>query len=205
MTTYQDTSAEMTEPVEPTDVTAADASLEAPPVGDWQDLVNSVEEAPANSTDPVIRLVQEYKEAIKARDEWEDKYLRAAAEFANARRRAEMRADNQIWAARERILAAILPVVDDFQRAFNAVPADEQQSPWVEGFALIQRKLKSVLEREGVSEIPALGQHFDPTRHQAVISEPTPDVEPGTVLEVLQPGYLLEDRVLRPSMVKVAQ
>lgn len=201
MTDYQETYEDLTESMDQQSAEAA----EAPPAGDWQALVNGAEEIAANNTDPVVRLVQEYKEAIQARDEWEDKYLRAAAEFANARRRAELRADNQIWAARERILAAILPVVDDFQRAFNAVPADEQQSPWVEGFALIQRKLQSVLDREGVSEILALGQHFDPTRHQAVISEPAPEVESGTVLEVLQPGYLLDDRVLRASMVKVAQ
>lgn len=155
--------------------------------------------------DPVVQLVQEYKEAVKARDAWEDKYLRAAADFANAKRRAELRADGQIQAARERILAAILPVLDDFERAFKAVPAEAQQSPWVEGFALIQRKLRATLEREGVTEIPAEGQPFDPNLHQAVISEPAEGVQPGTVLEVLQKGYTLEGRVLRPSMVKVAQ
>lgn len=202
MTAYQETPADISEPV---DQQRAEIQLDAPPAGDWQDLINDAEAPAAGSADPVVRLVQEYKEAIQARDEWEDKYLRAAAEFANARRRAELRADNQIWTARERILAAILPVVDDFQRAFSAVPAEEQQSPWVEGFALIQRKLKNMLDREGVIEIAALGQHFDPTRHQAVISEPAPDAESGTVLEVLQPGYLLDDRVLRASMVKVAQ
>jgi molecular chaperone GrpE len=179
-----------------------EAEVEA--VKDWQDLVKAVEEEPAPANDPVVRLVHEYKEAVKARDGWEDRYLRAAADYANAKRRAEMRADNLIWEARERVLSGVLPVLDDFERAFAALPEDEQQSTWSEGFDLIYRKLRGVLEREGISEIEAEGQPFDPALHQAVISEPTDGIEPGTVLEVLQKGYLLGDRVLRPSMVKVA-
>lgn len=154
--------------------------------------------------DVVAQLVQEIKEAIKARDEWEDRYLRAAAEFANARRRAEVRADGEVRAARERLLTGILPVIDDFERALQAVPADELDSTWVEGFALIQRKLTGVLAREGVTAMDAAGKPFDPTLHQAVVAEEAEGAEPGTVLEVLQQGYLLDDRVLRPAMVKVA-
>lgn len=160
-------------------------------------------EQPADEA--IVRLVNEVKEAVQARDEWQDKYLRAAADFANARRRAELRAENEIQAARERLLTSVLPALDDFERAFNALPEEAKQSPWVEGFALIQRKLSSVLEREGVSEIAAAGQHFDPALHQAVMTEPAENVEPGTILQVLQKGYQLGDRVLRPSMVKVAQ
>lgn len=155
--------------------------------------------------DVVTQLVQEIKEAIKARDEWEDRYLRAAAEFANARRRAETRADSEVRAARERLLTGILPVIDDFERAFQTVPADELDSTWVGGFTLIQRKLLGVLAREGVTPIDAAGQPFDPTLHQAVMTEESADAESGAVLEVLQQGYMLDDRVLRPAMVKVAQ
>lgn len=172
----------------------------------WQSLLEMAEREGAEPEDPVVQLVHEYKEAIKARDEWEDKYLRAAADFANAKRRAEMRAESQIWAERERLLSSILPVLDDFDRAFRAVPDEEQESSWVEGFALIQRKLQSILEREGVSEIPAdSGRPFDPNLHQAVATESADGVESGTILEVLQKGYQVGDRVLRPSMVKVAQ
>lgn len=162
--------------------------------------------APEQPTDEaIVRLVNEVKEAIQARDEWQDKYLRAAADFANARRRAELRAENEIQAARERLLKSVLPTLDDFERAFNSLPAEAKQSPWVEGFALIQRNLSSVLEREGVSEIEAAGKHFDPALHQAVMTVSAENVEPGTIIEVLQKGYQLGDRVLRPSMVKVAQ
>ena len=172
---------------------------------EWRILVDQAQEQELDASDPVVQLVHEYKEAIKARDDWQDKYLRAAADFSNAKRRAELRADNQISSARERVLASILPVLDDLERAFENVPEDEQQSPWVEGFVLIQRKLIAVLERQGVSVIEAEGQPFDPNRHQAVIAEAVEGVEPDTVVSVLQKGYMLGDRVLRPSMVKVAQ
>ena len=179
--------------------------LEPEPALTWQDVVGSVEQQTVAADDPIVQLVNEYKEAIKARDAAEDRYLRAAAEFANARRRAEMRADNEVRAGRERLLSSVLPVVDDFDRAFQSVPDDERESIWVEGFALIQRKLQNTLQREGVTPIEAEGQPFDATRHQAVIVEVADDVPSGTVLQVLQQGYLLDDRVLRPAMVKVAQ
>lgn len=179
--------------------------IESEPTLTWQDVVGSVEQQTVAEDDPIVQLVNEYKEAIKARDAAEDRYLRAAAEFANARRRAEMRADNEVRAGRERLLGSVLPVVDDFDRAFQSVPDDARESTWVEGFALIQRKLQNTLQREGVTPIEAEGQPFDATRHQAVIVETAEDVPSGTVLQVLQQGYMLDDRVLRPAMVKVAQ
>ena len=159
----------------------------------------------AATDDVVTQLVTEIKEAIKARDEWEDRYLRAAAEFANARRRAELRADSEVRAARERLLNSIIPIVDDFERAFQLVPADETDSTWVNGFALILRKLQGSLLREGVTVIEAEGQPFDPSLHQAVMVEEVEGAESDTVVAVLQQGYMLDDKVLRPAMVKVAQ
>ncbi len=197
--------AEAAETAEPVAVELAPDIQEPEPALTWQDVVGSVEQQTATADDPIVQLVNEYKEAIKARDVAQDRYLRAAAEFANARRRAEMRADNEVRAGRERLLSSVLPVVDDFDRAFQSVPDDARESIWVEGFALIQRKLQNTLQREGVTPIEAEGQPFDATRHQAVIVEVADDVPSGTVLQVLQQGYMLDDRVLRPAMVKVAQ
>lgn len=196
----------------PLDQEPDDAAGEFPPdsqPGDeagisWQELVESFEEQ-ATADDPVIQLVQEYKEAIKARDEAEDRYLRAAAEFANARRRAELRADHEVRAAKEAILGGFLPVVDDLDRALQAALADGQADSWLEGFVLIQRKLVSALERQGVSAMLVEGQPFDPTLHQAVIMEEADGTPSGHVTQELQKGYLLDGRVLRPAMVKVAQ
>ena len=166
----------------------------------------AAEEPPeAAADDAVVQLVGELKDAIKARNEWEDRYLRAAAEFSNARRRAELRADSEVRASRERLLNSIIPIVDDFERAFQLVPEDETDSTWVEGFTLILRKLQGALLREGVTVIEAEGKPFDPSLHQAVMVEEVDGAEPDTVVAVLQRGYLLDDRVLRPAMVKVAQ
>ena len=197
--------AEAAETAEPVVVELASDIQEPEPALTWQDVVGSVEQQTATADDPIVQLVNEYKEAIKARDVAQDRYLRAAAEFANARRRAEMRADSEVRSSRERLLSNVLPVVDDFDRAFQSVPDDARESIWVEGFALIQRKLQNTLQREGVTPIEAEGQPFDATRHQAVIVEVADDVPSGTVLQVLQQGYMLDDRVLRPAMVKVAQ
>jgi molecular chaperone GrpE len=187
---------------------AGELPADQPPIEEggisWQELVESFE-AQATTDDPIVQLVQEYKEAIKARDEAEDKYLRAAAEFANARRRAELRADHEVRAAKESILGGFLPVVDDLDRALQAVPADGEAYSWLEGFILIQRKLASTLQRQGVSVIAAEGQPFDPALHQAVIVEEADGVPSDTVVQELQKGYLLDGRVLRPAMVKVAQ
>ena len=200
------------DPITPAGEELADAAGELPsdqPLEDeapisWQELVESAQEQQADAADPVVQLVQELKEAIKARDEAEDKYLRAAAEFANARRRAELRADHEVRSAKELILGGFLPVVDDLDRALQAVPADGGAYPWLEGFSLIQRKLAGTLERQGVTPIVAEGQHFDPALHQAVIMEEADGVPSGTVVQELQKGYLLDGRVLRPAMVKVA-
>lgn len=184
-----------------TDLTAEDETTtvveEVQATGD-----EAVEAATDNS---IAQLVNEIKEAIKARDEAEDRYLRAAAEFSNARRRAELRADSEVRAARERLLNGFIPIVDDFERAFQLVPEDETDSTWVNGFALILRKLQGVLLREGVTVIEAEGQPFDPSMHQAVMVEEVEGAESDTVVAVLQQGYMLDDKVLRPAMVKVAQ
>lgn len=199
---------EAVEPISPDEAEVMEMApeiVEPAPQPTWQDLVGSVEQEAAPAGDPIVQLVNEYKEAIKARDAAEDRYLRAAAEFANARRRAEMRADNEVRAARERLLGSVLPVVDDFERAFQTVPPDALGSTWVEGFALIQRKLNGILQREGVTPIDAKGLPFDATKHQAVLVEVADGVPHGTVLDVLQQGYMLDDKVLRPAMVKVSE
>lgn len=196
------------DPSDPLGEDSVDAAGDQQPADEgglsWQEFVETFEEQAA-ADDPVIQLVQEYKEAIKARDEAEDKYLRAAAEFANARRRAELRADHEVRAAREMILSSFLPVVDDLARALLAVPAGDETQSWSNGFSLIQRKLDGILERQGVTAIEAEGHPFDPALHQAVIMEEVDGVPSGTVVQELQKGYLLDDRVLRPSMVKVAR
>lgn len=141
-------------------------------------------------------------EAVLAeRDSYLEQLQRSRADFANFRRRTE-----QDWQqARERanraLISKLLPVVDDFQRALEAVPVDKRETPWITGLTLIERKLWDILEKEGLQPIPALGQQFDPALHEAIASDPD---HPGdTVIDVFQTGYRLGDGVLRPAMVRV--
>ena len=102
------------------------------------------------------------------------------------------------------MLLRLLPIVDDFERGLSTLPADLAGLTWVDGIALIYRKLTLLLEAEGVSPIEAEGQAFDPTAHQAVTHEPSDSVPEGHVICQVQRGYRLGDRVLRPALVRVS-
>lgn len=135
------------------------------------------------------------------RDSYLDQLKRSLAEFANYRRRVDQeRAQARELATRD-LLRALVPIVDDFQRALAAVPEELRGNPWVQGVHLIERKLVALLEREGVTPIEALGQPFDPGLHEAVATEP--GSTQNIVVEVYQKGYRHGQHLLRPAMVKV--
>ena len=96
-------------------------------------------------------------------------------------------------------------MVDDLERALKKRPQDGDGKAWADGIELVYRKLQTILDNEGVKPMQAQGQFFDPNLHEAVMSEDNPAYESGQVIEVLQQGYLLGDRVLRPAMVRVAR
>ena len=129
------------------------------------------------------------------------KYLRLMADFQNYRRRTE-KEKNDIYAfANEKIVSELLNVIDNFERALAIATEGDC---FAEGMKLIFKQLHGVLEKSGVAEIEALGQDFDPNFHNAVMMEDSAEYESGKVTEVLQKGYMLNNRVIRPSMVKVA-
>jgi molecular chaperone GrpE len=129
---------------------------------------------------------------------------RTAADFQNFRRRTEQDRAAQLAYATERLLGKLLAIADDFDRAIDHAPEDPAMSAWVEGVTAIERKIRSLLETEGVTPIDAVGQPFDPNLHEAIAHEPTTDAPDGTVLREFQRGYELAGRVLRPSLVAVA-
>jgi molecular chaperone GrpE len=131
------------------------------------------------------------------------KWQRSAADFANYKRRTdeERAMGNRFSTAL--LIGKLLAVLDDFDRALANVP-DDAHDPWIEGVQLVERKLRSVLESEGVTPIEALGQPFDPNLHEAVAHEETTEHADNEVIGEVQRGYLLHDRVLRPSLVRVA-
>ena len=107
--------------------------------------------------------------------------------------------------AADRLLIRVLDVADDFDLAVEHVPEDAKDSPWVEGISAIDRKLRMLLEAEGISIMEGEGEPFDPHTQQAISYEDTADVPDGTVTKVIQRGYTIGDRVLRPALVAVAR
>lgn len=134
--------------------------------------------------------------------EYLDQAQRTRAELINYRRRMEQEMQVARRYAAEHVIARLLPVIDDFHRAIDAVPQNDRENPWVQGMLLIERKMWSVLEAEGVKPIEAVGKPFDPSIHEAVSVESDGG---DIVVEEFQRGYMLHDRLIRPAMVKVGQ
>jgi molecular chaperone GrpE len=139
--------------------------------------------------------------AIEERDRYFEQLQRSVAEFANYRRRIDQEREQVREIANRLLLAQILPVLDDLQRAVEASPEHPADKSWVDGISHIERKFAGVLERAGVTPIDALGQPFDPAIHEAVATEP--GSTGSTVTEVYQTGYRLGQSLLRPAIVKV--
>jgi molecular chaperone GrpE len=131
-----------------------------------------------------------------------DRYFRAAAEIDNQRKRAERDKEEFFQYALASLLRDILAVLDNFERALKNREARDA-SGFHSGVELIAKQIQDVLKRRGVTEVEAEGRAFDPTVHQAVVTEESPDVNEPHVGEVLQKGYRLHDRLLRPALVKV--
>jgi len=134
--------------------------------------------------------------------EYKDGWQRAVADFQNYRKRVERENSGVYQNALAEIIKSYLPILDDLERALQSRPAD---LAWVEGIELIYRKLQAILEAEGVKRIEAEGQVFDPNVHEAISQEPAEGQESGRVIAVVQNGYMLGERVIRPAMVRVAQ
>lgn len=195
-----DLTQKMQETMSPTDhVVSADADSQ---VGDV------TAETAATGVDDQLQVMQgELAAALAEAADYKDRWLRAVAESQNIRRRAERERAELILGANERLLHRFLPVVDDFDLAFAHVPDDleEKDQNWVDGFALILRKLQSILTSEGVTPIETSGGVFDPTRHEAVTYEIAEGYTENQIIAEVRKGYLLGERVLRPAMVRVAR
>jgi len=146
------------------------------------------------------QLVAAEQEAAENKQGWQ----RTAADFANYRRRTDQDREQMLGLANEALLAKLLTIADDFDRAIDHMPEELQNDGWVDGIAAIDRKLRLLLDSEGLTPIEAVGKPFDPHEHEAVTQEQTTAVPEGTVTAELQRGYRIRDRVLRPAMVAVA-
>jgi molecular chaperone GrpE len=170
-----------------------------------EERIAALDERGGSMSEELDQLAGELQIAEQRAAEAEAGWQRARADFANLKRRTEEERAEFATVAGDRLLVRVLDLADDFDLAVAHVPDDVQGTPWVEGIGAIDRKLRALLEAEGITSMDAEGQPFDPQTQQAISYEDTADVPDGTVIKVLQRGYVIGDRILRPALVAVAR
>lgn len=155
--------------------------------------------------EPIDSLYLEIDHLRTQVDEYLDGWQRSRAEFANYKKRTEREREELRAKIKGEILIRYLDVFDDLDRALLDIPTDNENKAWVEGIELIHLKLSAILEAEGVEQIQAEGEIFDPNFHEAISYEDTDEHQDGQVIEVIKQGYKLGDHVLRPAVVRVAK
>lgn len=153
----------------------------------------------------LVALQEKLAEAQAKAGENLEGWQRAQAEFANYKKRLAREQEQLSAEVRGRVLKRYLEIADDLERALAHKPAAGDGADWAGGVELIYKKLLGYLESEGLTRIDPLGQPFDPNQHEAVAQEESQGQDSGTIIEVLRPGYMLAERVLRPAAVKVAK
>ncbi len=157
------------------------------------------------TTEAPLTLEQQLAAAKALADEYLDGWQRARAEFANARKRMQRESAESYRNATVDVVARLLPMIDDLDRAMISVPPAVAATSWFEGLQLVHRKLTGMLDSVEIEVIPALGQPFDPRLHNAIMREASTEFESGTVIRELQTGYRMGERVIRPTVVVVAE
>ena len=165
------------------------------------------EEAGSNEVEPEVAEVEDIEALKNALAEEKAKaesnlanWQRAQADFINYKRRSEQEREEVTEFANATLMLSLLPILDDLERAFTAIPPRLAKASWVDGMRLIERKLRASLEGQGLAEIEAVGEPFDPNVHEAVMQGKGKE---GMVVEELQKGYKFRDRLIRPSKVVV--
>jgi molecular chaperone GrpE len=171
--------------------------------------LNNQNESSEDSTDltleeKVVKLEGDLESAKNQVAEYYARLQRLQAEFDNYRKRTVKEKEDISKYAAEQLVCEILPVLDNFERAINSVQKNQDIAAYAQGVEMIFRQLYNVLIKEGLTVIEAVGQAFDPNIHEAILSVESEEYPENTVIEEVQKGYYLKDRVLRPSMVKVS-
>ncbi|GIN89676.1 protein GrpE [Siminovitchia terrae] len=150
-------------------------------------------------------LTNKIKELEAQLEEKESRYLRLLADFDNFRRRTKLDREADEKYRAQHLITNLLPAIDNFERAMQIEPDTEQTKALLEGVGMVYRSIIEALKTEGAEQIEAVGNEFDPNLHQAIMQAEEEGTEENIVLEEFQKGYLLKDRVIRPSMVKVSK
>jgi len=167
-----------------------------------QEVRDNIQEEP-EQLEEVVEEVDELTLAKQQLEEEQDKLIRLRADFENYKRRVQLDKAADYKYRAQSVLMDILPVLDNFERALAVETTSEEAASLVKGMDMVYRTLLEAVKKEGLEQIEAEGIAFDPNFHQAVMQEQDDSKETGVVLQELQKGYKLKDRVLRPSMVKV--
>ncbi|GMK45567.1 nucleotide exchange factor GrpE [Paenibacillus glycanilyticus] len=144
------------------------------------------------------------EELTKLAEENQQRYLRAQADFDNFRRRTQKEKEDLAQYASMKLIGQLLPVVDNFERAVSAASANQDFEALAKGVDMIFRQLEQTLQQEGLKAMDAVGEPFNPEFHQAIMTVESDEHEEGIIVEEVQKGYILKERVLRPAMVKVS-
>ncbi len=168
-----------------------------------QDETNAAAEATSPAQEDALAAAQAEAASLK------DQLLRQMAETENVRRRLEREKQDAGAYAVTSFARDILAVADNLRRALDAVPeaarADQAVANVITGIEMTEREVFNVFNKYGIAQVEAMGQKLDPNKHQAMLEIPTNEVEPGTVVQVLQTGFVIKDRLLRPALVAVAK
>ena len=166
---------------------------------------DDIDISPTALTEQISVLMTELEAARATADDYLGALQRERAEFQNFKRRTAEERLRDLGLASEDLIRKVLAVADDFDRAIEARPASVAEDPWFEGIAAIDRKLRLLLESEGVTEIDASpGRPFDPREHEAITNVPGTGRPEGEIVEAIRRGYRLRDRDIRPALVAVA-
>ncbi len=170
-----------------------------------QQRAEDIDISPTALVAEIERLTGELDAAGRQAEEYLAALQRERADFNNYRRRSELEREAMLGLAGEDLIRKVLALADDFDRAVEARPESLADEPWAEGVAAIDRKLRLLLESEGVSPIEAIpGRPFDPAEHEAIANVPGSGQPEGTIVEEVRRGYRLRDRIIRPALVAVA-
>ena len=170
-----------------------------------QERAEEIDISPATLLAQIEELSNQLVAANKQSDEYLSALQRERAEFLNFKRRTAEERQRDLGLAGDDLIRKVLAVADDFDRAIDARPEELAENSWAEGIAAIDRKLRSLLESEGVTEIDAApGRSFDPREHDAIANVPGTGRPEGEIVDEVRRGYRLRDRVLRPALVAVA-
>jgi len=171
-----------------------------------QERADEIDVSPTKLLADIEQLKGEVDRAQQQSDEYLGLLQRERAEFNNYRRRTAEERERELGLAGEDLIRKVLAIADDFDRAIDTRPADLADNSWVGGVAAIDRKLRALLESEGVTAIEAAaGRRFDPREHEAIANVPGTERRDGEIVEELRRGYRLRDRVIRPALVAVAE